>query len=350
MFPAISELFNHSAWLCMRLMVSLSVWFCQWPAAWWFIRSPTPLEIITYYTLLLMVFCGATLKTKWRLGTFGGLAILVSSCLFEAHLKRATPCLTVFSARAGSGVYYRDRREELFADPGSADSIKLLAIPFLHAQGVSHVPTLLLTHGDTRHISGTPEFIQELQPDRVVVSPVRSRSTVYRRLLAGLDLSLSATRLAAGDAVGGWQILHPGRQDTYSRADDASVVLWKTINGCGVLLLSDLGPVGQSDLLARLPELRAEIVVTGLPTRGEAITDEFLQWVQPKLVVISDMETPVTERASEGLIDRLRKRGIRVVCTREYGAVKIEFRPGGWRVISPGGAILADRARAMRSH
>ena len=99
-----------------------------------------------------------------------------------------------------------------------------------------------------------------------------------------------------------------------------------------VLLASDLGAAGQNALFARHPEVRAEIVIAGLPTRGEPLAAEWLTALHPILIVITDSEFPATRRAPRELVERLRRSGATVLLTRECGAVTVEMRAGEWRI------------------
>src|SRR5204863_122057 len=89
---------------------------------------------------------------------------------------------------------------------------------------------------------------------------------------------------------------------------------------------SDLGRPGQEALLQRYPNLRADIVIAGLPQQTEPLNDALLDAIKPRLIVIADSGFPATRRASRALLERLNQRGIPLVYTRETGAVKISLR------------------------
>ena len=126
------------------------------------------------------------------------------------------------------------------------------------------------------------------------------------------------------------------------------MVLSRTIKGTRVLLLSDLGRLGQEALLKRTPDLRADIVVTGIPTRPEAIDDALLAEIQPRIIVVADSEFPVSERASKALRDRLSQYKLPVIYTREAGAVSITFRQKRWELRTMNGTRVTDRSVPQR--
>jgi beta-lactamase superfamily II metal-dependent hydrolase len=98
------------------------------------------------------------------------------------------------------------------------------------------------------------------------------------------------------------------------------------------LLLSDLGRLGQDTLLERIPDLRSDIVVSGLPTVGDALSDALLDAIKPRVIIVTDSEFPARERASPKLCARLAERKVPVIYTRLTGAATIELRANRWEI------------------
>ena len=105
-----------------------------------------------------------------------------------------------------------------------------------------------------------------------------------------------------------------------------------TLHGTRILLLSDLGRDGQAALLECGRDLRADIVIAGLPARGEPMEDALLDAVRPAVIVVADSELPANRRASAGLKERLAKRKVTVIYTRTAGAVTMVAGRSGWRL------------------
>jgi beta-lactamase superfamily II metal-dependent hydrolase len=68
-----------------------------------------------------------------------------------------------------------------------------------------------------------------------------------------------------------------------------------------------------------------------------------LDAIQPELVIITDSEFPATKRASAKLRERLERRGVPVIFTREAGAVEISLRKNRWEAFTTSG-IRASRS------
>jgi beta-lactamase superfamily II metal-dependent hydrolase len=107
-------------------------------------------------------------------------------------------------------------------------------------------------------------------------------------------------------------------------------------------LLSDLGRPGQNALLDRNPELKADVVITGLPVQTEPICDALLDQLQPRLIIVSDSEFPVSERATAKLCERLARKSVPVLYTHSTGSATIEFRDDKWTVRTMSGARFSS--------
>ena len=104
-----------------------------------------------------------------------------------------------------------------------------------------------------------------------------------------------------------------------------------------------MGRPGQDALLQRTPDLRADIVVTGLPVQLEALCDALLDAIQPRVIIVADSEFPAAERASPKLRERLARRKVPVIYTRSTGAATIEWRKGDWELRTMSGIRISSR-------
>jgi ComEC/Rec2-related protein len=335
--------FNHSAWFWMLLMVRLSEWFSGLPGAWRHVAAPEATTFGAYYALLLALTGGWLLKRATRWWLAAGLAVAVAVWGAQWQTQRATTRLVVLPLNGGHALFARGPAlpGNWLIDCGNPSAVEFITLPFLHAQGVNRLATVVFTHGDARHVGGAEQLRQNLAVNQIGLSPVRFRSPAYRRLQDSLTNRPGlALLLRRGDRVGPWTVLHPEAGDRFSQADDASLVLRGEFEGVRVLLVSDLGHPGQAALLQRGEDLRADLVVTGLPTQSEPLTDDFLRAVAPRVIIVADDDYPAPARASRGLQQRLARSGVPVLYTRETGALTLTLRRGRWSITGPDGVPL----------
>ena len=341
-FPGGAELFNHAGWFLMDCIRVTSRWFAGWPCAYCYVPAPDGFTIGLYYGILLASSTGWLFESRWRAWKLAGLVLLLSIGCWRWQREWSAARLTLLPLAGGSAAWYNapGARKDLLVDCGNTNAVEFILNPFLRAQGVNRLSCLALTHGDLRQIGGAG-LLDALLPIRhVATSSARFRSPTWRQIVAGLEHSPDRRRvLTRGDRLGDWVALHPDPADSFAQADDNALVLLGTLRGTRLLLLSDLGAAGQRTLLERVPDLRADIVAGGLPQNSEPMSDGLLDAIRPKVVIVMDSEYPATRRAGAALRARLARRGIPVLCTRDTGAVTIEFKNSGWKLRTMSGFL-----------
>ncbi|HKQ40484.1 MAG TPA: ComEC/Rec2 family competence protein, partial [Verrucomicrobiae bacterium] len=259
--PGTAELFNNSAWLFMVLMVKISEWAAALPLLVWHVPAAGPSTFVLYYALLIAAFSGWLFRAhawKWTTGAVVAAAIPFASGFWPTESGAQ---MTVLPLHGGSAIYV-NHKERWLIDCGAAESGRLITKPFLQAQGINRLPNVVLTHGDVRHVEAAPLIYTTFSRPTVHMSPVRFLSAPYRKVQAYFRTNnIPIKTITAGDRVGMWEVLHPDEGTKFPQADDNTVVLFTTIFGHRILLLSDLGITGQNALLERYPDLRADIVV-----------------------------------------------------------------------------------------
>jgi len=342
-FPACGILFNHAGWFLMECIRISSQWFAAWPRGYFYISQPALLGMALFYSLLLVGLSGWLLRPKLRIWLATGLGLMLVMWGWQCWRQASVTRLHVLPVSGGMAIYFDSpgTKNDLLIDCGPTNGVSLITKPFLRAQGVNRLSDIALTHGDVHHVGGAKLLVDLFSVKRVWVSPVRFRSPVYRRLLSEFESPPGRMRtLSRNEKLGLWTVLHPEADDHFAQADDNALVLSSTINGARVLLVSDLGVLGQKALLERSPDLRADIVVTGLPTRPEPINNSFLEVVHPRLIIVVDSEYPVSERASPKLMARLERAKIPVLYTRIAGATRIEWHKEQWELHTMDGTKL----------
>ena len=331
-------LFNHSAWFFMRCMMGLSEWAASLPHAWQYVRSPELWMMIGWYALLFGVGTGWFLRAqilRWAMGVGIVFAIAVT---VNWQTDQQTIRLTFLP---NSPVIHVEGPQEILIDCGNEQVAKFIVARHLQSRGVDQIHSLVLTHGVRHHVGGFP-YIFDVQPlQRVFMSHAKSSSKYHKNILEILANTpeLQAV-VSAGDTIGSWKILHPTKDDDFSSSTNDALVLIGELRGVRVLLISDLGPSGQQALLSREDDLKADVVVTSIPDRGQALGPGLLHEIAPRVIVVQDSQFPIAERASKKLLDRLRNSDAEVISTREAGGVRLSIHPSRWYLENAQGIII----------
>jgi competence protein ComEC len=341
--PSCAGLFNYSAWLWMHWMIRLSEWSVMLPGAFWYIRSPTTIEFMLYYGLLVAALTSWAFSFRYRIWVALVLAALGVIWVADFLRERHRSYLTILPLGSGHAVYSAatSHNSDLLVDCGNESATDYVLKPFLRSRGVNHLDNFLLTHGDSRYIGGAELVLKNFPPRQALTSSVRQRSHAYRQITGRLAATPGKRcPINRGDSIGAWKVLHPDGSDNFSQADDAAVILRAEIHGARVLLFSDLGKAGQAALLARDLDLSADIVVAGMPNHGEPLGDPVLAAIRPKVIILCSTDYPATKRPGKKLRERLERRGVPIIYTHASGAVTFTFGPRGWDLRTMNGVHL----------
>lgn len=329
-WPGLSVLFNNATWALLHFIIGCSRAAAHWPFGSWNLAAPSLLFSTGYYALLVAVVTGWIFRSRWKWAAWPAFACAAAFCLMQTirqgqiarvHLLPLNGAAVVVTESPAAGTSLLDCGNETAA----GEFLK----PFLCAQGVNALDSLSLGVGRVEHCGGAQTILSSFAVESVFTAENPSRSIRYRQLIDSLkkDGRIQFTR--DGMTAGGWTVLHPAAGDDFTQADDFSLVLRREFYGHSVLILPSLGRAGQDALLRRHPELRAEIVVAGLPARDEPLCDPLLERLRPGTVVIVDSNYPATRRASAGLRARLARRGVKTLYCRDTGALTLEMAPDG---------------------
>ena len=337
--PFATDAFNHSGWLFMRGMIWFSEWTTTLPGAFLYVRGPTGFEFFAFYTAVFLLVTGWLWTPGKRRWSWGILLVLAGVWSVSEFRTRDEVRLTVVGQ--GANAIFCDspgRDRDLLVDCGSESAANFLVKPFLRAQGVNTLQNLALTHGDQRRVGGFKLIAATFHPAHTFTSPARSRSPAYRDALKQLSAEPShGSTVSADDKLAGWEVLHPATTDNFDRADDHALVLRGEFHGLRVLLLSELGAAGQKALVTRQPDLRADIVIAGMPEQGETLSDALLASIQPRLIVLADTEFPASKRPKPALLARLSRTGVPVLRLIETGSLMARFTEQGVSVTTVDG-------------
>ncbi|MBL9134878.1 MAG: ComEC/Rec2 family competence protein [Verrucomicrobiales bacterium] len=373
--PSASVLFNHSGWFWMRAMIRISQFAADLPGGCWNVASPSiAVHALWYLTL------GGIVTRVWRpcrarrVVAVAAIALVLATAL-PWWWHRDDRRLVVLPLRGGHAIWIQTPEGTGLADTGDERSAKAVVDPFLQALGRNGLPWLSLTHGDIRHVGGAAFLAGRYPPSNLWIPDARFRSSAYRSVVTQMVHQATGSprlwRVRDGDRLDSshgiplppmegspvtrpgrtlaaqqddrprWQILHPAAGELFARADDASLVMYLRTAETSILVTGDLGPKGQQRLHQRHPDLRSEVVITGLTDRGEGPAPRLLECWGTRILVIADAQDPATARASKALKEELRRASdLSVLFTSEHGPLDLRFHRGRWEIVDARGRTV----------
>jgi competence protein ComEC len=289
------------------------------------VQAPNLFTTIVYYGILLGLVTGWLLLPRLRVLKVAIVSVASISWLAFFWSQRSAQHLTVLSPPSGYSIFFKGGHSgDLLIDSGTTNAVQAVVKPYLRAQGINRLRTMVLSVGHVNQTAGAAMLADLFKVREVLTSGVKYQSSSYRAILEELDdRPLVVKTVEPGNGVGPWEVIYPEESEPFSSADDKPLVLWGRIRQTSVLITSSLSSNGQDNLIERYPGMDADILISGLPGRAEPATDRFLAAIHPKLVIICDSRYPARAQASARLRARLGRVSVPVIYTSKEGSTTI---------------------------
>lgn len=353
-----------SDWLARAASVSFAAFLGSLPLIWWYFYLFTPVSLlanvvvvpIAFFVLaiaLLSILAATFLpwlsavfnNANWCLAqlVIGAVHVFAQLPAGHCYVERphwpahAVARLTVLDVGAGAAVHLRTRSGDWLLDCGSERDYERVLRGYLHAAGVNRLEAVVLSHGDSLHIGSAAAVVADFPRVRLIDNPAADRSTVHQRLRRVFEQQ--RIRISAPTAGASMQLardvtakfLHPPAGLISRSGDDQTFVIQLSIaQSAKVLFTSDSGSATENALLGSGENLRSDILVKGQHRSGDSGSEQFLDAVQPRLIIATSRDFPEHERITEAWAERVGARGIKLFRQDQTGAVELRFHPHDW--------------------
>jgi competence protein ComEC len=241
--------------------------------------------------------------------------------------------LTALDVGQGASILVETHRRALLFDAGtgpeSTRAGERVVAPYLVANGVARLDTLVVSHGDADHAGGVPAVLAAAE---------------VRQLLGGLpdshrlwDIAQAAEidrlRCATGqrwhwDGVD-FEVLWPDTGPLPTRSNEQSCVLKVSAPGMSALLTGDIGAPSERALVRRIPEaLNADILLVAHHGSATSSTEPFLDSVHPRVAVFQVGYRNRFRHPHPHVWSRFGARDIALARTDRDGAVRVTLEDG----------------------
>src|SRR5262245_54975047 len=201
----------HSSyeWLCGGASVSLAAWIGSLPLILWYFHLVTPISLlanlvvvpIAFFILAVALLSLMTTpllpwvalvfnNANWTLATLVIGVVHLFAEVPGGHFYVSDPDwghqlsakITVLDLGAGAAVHLRTQGRDWLFDCGSERTYERVVREYLHWAGVNRLTGVVLTHGDSQHIGGITQLLQDFPRVRLIDNPAPDRSLIHRRL------------------------------------------------------------------------------------------------------------------------------------------------------------------------
>lgn len=341
LWPSLAELFNHSSWLLMHLMLRLSTAAAEVPCGWFYVPGPGVLGFLSYVVGVLLAIHSlrGPPPPRWRWG-WGLLGVLLLGAAVE-HIWDGWTCRITLLPRRGGVTAWVDEgwgRQKWLIDPGDPQECQRVTLPFLQTIGVNQIPNLVASHASQVQAGGA-EWLEEHFGIYRRFAPLGAfRSSSFRRWQEEARHQARHLHLCERfQTIGNWEVLSPARRVKAVVADEGGLVLRGSLSGLRVLWLPKLNLAAQ-DALLRDPELRprlqADLLIAALSSQGQPPCEALIGQVMPQILILADAATPASSRTPDALRESLKGTAHHVFFASSLPAIQLQVRRGSVEVIA----------------
>ena len=318
----------HHVALIMNSMYGGLQWCAALPMATWYVpQSPMWVMCLMGAGTLLLV-----LPLLWPARMCGMLCCLPALLWQTERIPANAFELVALDVGQGLSLVVRTSTHVLVYDTGpkfqsGTDTGALVVLPYLRAQGVRDIDTLMISHNDDDHAGGMQSVVQGMPVQHLLLGP----SVVTTQLPASAHLQ----RCQQGqhwewDEVQ-FEVLYPAASVDGLTRNNTSCILRISAAGGSALLLGDAEAPVEQQLVSENMITPTSIVVAGHHGSRSSSTPELVNAVNARQVIFSAgylnrWSFPKTE-----VVHRWQLSGAHINSTIDAGAITLRVMPDGIR-------------------
>ena len=302
-------------WL-FEMLWQINAWFANHTIKWFHAIDNLIVGFSLIGILLFIVLKKSTVR--W----LALLLLLPLLPLFSSPLsvQPGTFQVVFFDVGQGLSVFVRTHKHTLIYDTGAHyqsgfNMANNVILPYLRAQHINTLDTLIVSHTDNDHAGGAKILMQHLSP---------------RRILSGEPLTVLGRTFEICQQGQSWvwdevrfEIIYPQPESIY-KGNNASCVLRISNQRHSLLLTADIEKQAEH-ILSKHPSLSSDVML--IPHHGSrtSSTEEFIASVSPIMAVVTSGYRNRFALPKADIINRYYERGIQVLDTSKTGALIFNF-------------------------
>lgn len=275
--------------------------------------------IIVYYILVLILLYKKIIPKSLKLLMYSTMSALVLIFILQAVINYNRLNISVIDVGQGDSSLITYKGFSMLIDTGPSNedfsSLKRIVLPYILKNNISKLDVLVLTHKHNDHIGDFDYLLREIKVSTIVTSKdvwienlgkLKGRNVVLINKLTGFSYKELKVFF-----------FPPIEQDSNS-----SVVTKIVLGNFGMLFTGDASYESEREYIKRY-NVKATILKVGHHGSSTATSDEFLENIDPKVAVISVGKNNMFGHPSEDVLQRLKKKKIKVFRTDLSGTIKI---------------------------
>jgi len=316
LFPALAAILFNAGSSGLVIAEKICAFFTLLPYSSLWLPTPSPMEVLTYYSFLISSVIALHLAGRQKRNVFI-IALYLLFTLLAAPIvtsitkhSSGTASVTFLDVGHGSSILLQlPHNKNILIDGGGAggdvfDIGERVIGPFLWKQKLNRLDAVVVTHPHSDHFNGLPFILTHFKPRILWVNGTLGNETGYRELLEFADqLGIEtitarseellyqdgSTRLVClqgGDELNTNPAFHRGHGSSVN-PNDLSIVLRLETNNKSFLFPGDISAARAEKLIKEGKRLQADVLMAPHHGSSSSLSMFFVNNVAPDYIAIS---------------------------------------------------------------
>lgn len=297
-------------------------WLANFPAAIWYHPTLQLWILIASIVGIVLILAPAGVPGRW-LGLGWLLPLIYTQ---PASPKEGEIWLTLLDVGQGLSAVIQTQSHNLLFDAGPKmgheDAGRRVVVPFLRSQGIAHIDTLLVSHGDSDHSGGVNSVIEQIPVTQLLTS-VPQRFTFSAKQLCHIGQSWRWDGVL-------FTILHPDHARQIVANNNSSCVLKIGERKNAILLTGDIEKSAEEEILQnQSDDLSAQILIAPHHGSRTSSSEQFVKAIDAKYVLFSVGYRNRFHFPNNAVVERYKKNGSICLDTARNGAITFQLDAQG---------------------
>ena len=322
-----------------------------------YLKTPTTLEIIFYYSVVFLIalliyikksnrkFIKKTIQidiynlknffinNRNKVLIFISIVSLIS--ITSIKIPKELKINFIDVGQGDSCLITTPQNKKVIVDSGGSESYdvgKNVLLPYLLDKRITKIDYIMISHFDTDHCKGFEYVLENIKVKNVIISKQSETSENFKQIMKIIRkkrINLIIVQKGSKIKIDNFttvDILSPQSENIADNMNDNSIVAKFEAYNFSILFTGDASEKIEKELIKEKINLKSDILKVSHHGSKTGTSEEFLKSVKPKIALIGVGENNKFGHPTEDVIKRLTENKIKIYRTDTDGEIRIKIK------------------------